>query len=160
MSYDTITGVHNVISNLSKILYGGPNMAKRVNLSIEDDLFALIENDANGRNCTVNVHIITLLEKLYKPNPFDYVSALNTLETEAKQRPINQEFTLVDLPSFTQISVAKAQNADLKPSVVRARLGKMFNSRVSEGKVGTVVRSKDSKGNLKFVSRTAVYERQ
>lgn len=132
----------------------------RINLSIDDDLFAELESDANSHNCTVNVYLITLLEKLYKQSPFDYESALATLETEAKQQPINQEFTLVDLPSFTEISVAKAENANLKPSVVRARLGKMFNSRVRDGKVGTVVRSLDSNGDLKFVSRTAVYERQ
>ncbi len=132
----------------------------RINLSIDDGLFAELESDANSHNCTVNVYLITLLEKLYKQSPFDYESALTTLETEAKQQPINQEFTLVDLPSFTEISVAKAENANLKPSVVRARLGKMFNSRVRDGKVGTVVRSLDSNGDLKFVSRTAVYERQ
>lgn len=132
----------------------------RINLSIDDGLFAELESDANSHNCTVNVYLITLLEKLYKQSPFDYESALTTLETEAKQQPINQEFTLVDLPSFTEISVAKAENANLKPSVVRARLGKMFNSRVRNGKVGTVVRSLDSNGDLKFVSRTAVYERQ
>jgi hypothetical protein len=132
----------------------------RINLSIDDDLFALIEKDANSHNCTVNVFLITLLEKLYKQNPFDYENALNTLILEATQQPINQEFTLTDLPSFSEISIAQAQNASLKPSVVRARLGKMFNSRVCDGKVKNVIRSKDSKGNLKFVSRTAVYERK
>lgn len=132
----------------------------RVNLSIDDSLFAELEKDANSHNCTVNVYLITLLEKLYKQEPYDYKNALATLEIEAKQQPINQEFTLADLPSFTEISIARAENANLKPSVVRARLGKMFNSRVRDGKVGTVVRSLDSNGDLKFVSRIAVYQRQ
>lgn len=129
----------------------------RINLSIDDDLFRALQNDANIHNCTVNVYLITILEKLYKQIPFDYAKALTTLEQEAQSQPANQEFTLVDLPSFTEISVAQAENANLKQSIVRARLGKMFNARVKEGKVGTVKRSRNLKGELKFVSRTAVY---
>lgn len=129
----------------------------RINLSIDEDLFQSLQNDAKVHNCTTNVYLITILEKLYKQNPFDYTTALATLEKEAQNQPINQEFTLVDLPSFKEISVAQAENANLKPSIVRARLGKMFNSRVRDNKVGTVERSRDSKGNLKFVSRAAVY---
>lgn len=129
----------------------------RINLSIDDDLFRALQNDANIHNCTVNVYLITILEKLYKQIPFDYAKALTTLEQEAQSQPANQEFTLVDLPSFTEISVAQAENANLKPSIVRARLGKMFNARVKEGKVGTVKRSRNLKGEPKFVSRTAVY---
>ena len=129
----------------------------RINLSIDDDLFLSLQNDANTHNCTVNVYLITILEKLYKQNPFDYATALTTLENEAKKQPINKEFTLVDLPSFTEISVAQAANSNLKPSIVRARLGKMFNARVRDSKVGMVERSRDSNGELKFVSRAAVY---
>lgn len=132
----------------------------RINLSLDDELFALLENDANSNACTVNVFLVTLLEKLYKQSPFDYATALTTLETEAKQQPVNQQFVLADLPSFNKISVVQAQNAGLVPSVVRARLGKLFNSRVHDGKVGTIIRSKDSKGKLIFLSRTAVYERK
>lgn len=47
-----------------------------------------------------------------------------------------------------------------KPSIVRARLGKMFNVRAKEGNIGDVIRSTDSKGNLKFSSRSAVYRRE
>lgn len=131
----------------------------RINLSIDDELFGLLQEDADKNNCTVNVYLITILEKLYKQSPFDYQEALITLETEAKQQPVGIDFTLVDLPSFTEISVVKAEDANLKPSIVRARLGKMFNSRVRDGKVGAVKRSKDEKGNLKFISRTAMYVR-
>ena len=125
-------------------------MAQRINLSIDDDLFNSLQKDATANGCTVNVYLITILEKLYKQNPFDYQSALSTLEMEAKNQPIGVDFTLVDLPSFQDISVAQAENANLKPSIVRARLGKMFN----------VIRSTDSKGNLKFSSRSAVYRRE
>ena len=132
----------------------------RINLSIDDNLFELLQEDADKHNCTVNVYLITILEKLYKQSPFDYQQALITLETEAKQQPMGVDFTLVDLPSFTEISVVKAEDSNLKPSIVRARLGKMFNSRVREGKVGDVTRSHDNKGNLKFISRAAVYVRE
>lgn len=100
-----------------------------------------------------------MLEKLYKQTPFDYEAALITLEEEAKHQPLGKDFALVDLPSFTEISVAKAENANLKPSIVRARLGKMFNARVKEGDVADVCRSMDGNGNLKFYSRAALYVR-
>ena len=130
----------------------------RINLSIDDDLFDLLKDDADIHNCTVNVFLVTILEKMYKQSPFDYQTALETLEREAKSQPKDVDFTLVDLPSFSEISVVKAENANLKPSIVRARLGKMFNTRVREGKVGNVIRSKDEKGKMKFISRTAVYK--
>lgn len=135
-------------------------MAQRINLSIDDDLFNSLQKDANANCCTVNVYLITILEKLYKQNPFDYQSALSTLEMEAKNQPIGVDFTLSDLRSFQDISVAQAEKSNLKPSIIRARLGKMFNVRVREGNVGDIIRCKDSKGNLKFLSRSAVYRRE
>ena len=50
-------------------------MAQRINLSIDDDLFNSLQKDATANGCTVNVYLITILEKLYKQNPFDYQSA-------------------------------------------------------------------------------------
>ena len=135
-------------------------MAQRINLSVDNELFNALQKDATTNGCTVNVYLITILEKLYKQHPFDYQTALATLESEAKNQPVGVDFTLVDLPSFQDISVAQAENANLKPSIVRARLGKMFNVRVKENRVGDVVRSKDSNGELKFSSRTAVYRRE
>ena len=129
----------------------------RINLSIDDDLFELLKDDADIHNCTVNVYLVTMLEKMYKQCPFDYQTALETLEREAESQPKDNPFMLVDLPSFSEISVVKAENANLKPSIVRARLGKMFNSRVRDGKVKNVFRSRDKNGKLKFISRTAVY---
>lgn len=130
----------------------------RINLSIDDNLFDLLKDDADKHNCTVNVYLVTILEKMYKQSPFDYQTALETLEREAKSQTKGEDFALFQLPSFSEISVVKAENANLKPSIVRARLGKMFNTRVSEKKVGNVVRSKDKNGKLKFISRTAVYK--
>lgn len=132
----------------------------RINLSIDDDLYTLLQADADEHECTVNVYLITIIEKLYKQNPFDYQAALAVLEKEARAQPPDRDFTLVDLPSFSEICVAKAEDASIKPSIVRARLGKMFNFRVQEGKVGDVCRSVNALGELKFISRSAVYVRK
>lgn len=129
----------------------------RINLSIDDDLFDLLKDDADKHNCTVNVYLVTLLEKMYKQCPFDYQTALETLEREAESQPKDKPFMLVDLPSFSEISIVKAENSNLKPSIVRARLGKMFNCRVRDGKVKNVIRSRDKNGKLEFICRTAVY---
>ena len=130
----------------------------RINLSMDAQLFNLLQADADMHNCTVNVYLVSILEQIYKQNPFDYQAALKTLENEAKLQSKGIEFTLADLPSFSKISVVEAEKANLKPSIVRARLGKMFNQLVKEGKVGNVIRSKDKNGNLIFKSRTAVYK--
>lgn len=132
----------------------------RVNLSIDEDLFKCLEKDATAHNSTVNVHIISILEGLYKQNPFDYQAALNKLIDETQLKSNGEEFTLVELPSFSEICVAKAEEANVKPSIVRARLGKMFNSGVRKGNIKGVKRQtvvKNNKEELKFSSRAAVY---
>ena len=130
---------------------------KRINLSLDDALFNQIAQDAAAANCSVNVHLINLLEKLYNTTPFNYAAALNTLEAEAKSQPVGVDFTLVNLPSFQNITVAQAQNAGLQPSIVRARLGRQFNARVKEGQVGNVRRALTKDGKPKFSHRAAVY---
>lgn len=138
----------------------------RINLSIENELFELLCNDAEEHNCTVNVYLISLLEGLYKQNPFDYEKALTVLIEEAMDKPIGEEFILFDLPSFSEICVARAENANLKPSIVRARLGKMFNSLVRSNKVknnedGYMIKRKYKEDDSpKFLSRAAVYTRE
>ena len=117
----------------------------------------MLEKDANQHNCTVNGYINSILEEIYMQNPFDYPAALEVLEGEAKEQPPGKDFTLAELPSFSEICIARAEDAKLKPSVVRARLGKMFNSRVRAKAVGDVARSKKDNGELKFISRAAVY---
>lgn len=132
----------------------------RINLSIDNDLFEKLACDAESHNCTVNVFLITILEKLYKQEPFDYQTALAILEKEAQTKPLNIEFVLSELPSFQEICVSKAERAHLQPSVVRTRLGKMFNRRVYAGLVGDVERAYNEKGALKFIAKAAVYVRK
>ena len=134
-------------------------MAVRINLSVENDLYKLLQKDADQHNCTVNVYLISMLERLYSSHTFNYQAALEILEKEANEQPVDKEFTLAQLPSFSEICIAQAEDAMLKPSTVRARLGKIFNSRVRAGLVHNVRRSMDHNGDLKFISRTAVYYR-
>lgn len=132
-------------------------MGIRINLSLDEALYKLLEEDANQHNCTVNGYLNTMLEQIYKQNPFDYPAALEALEKEAKEQPLGKDFTLVDLPSFSEICIVRAEEAKLKPSIVRARLGKLFNARVRAKAVGDVGRSRKDNGELKFISRAAVY---
>lgn len=138
----------------------GGNKMPRVNLSIDDDLYDLLKKAADIENCTINVHIISVLEKLYKENPFDYKSALQILIEEAKSKRIGEEFTLFELPSFSEISVVKAEKANIKSSMVRARLGKLFNAAVVKRSIPFIERAKKENGELKFYSRAAVYVRR
>jgi hypothetical protein len=134
----------------------------RINLSIDDALFAKIEKEALGKSTTVNLLIIDLLENLYADvAAFNYSAALKTLVDEAEDYANNhqkgEEFTLVTLSSFADICVARAGKVRIQPSMVRARLGKMFNSMVRNGNVAGVSRAKDNNGKLKFIGKTAVY---
>lgn len=133
----------------------------RVNLSINDELFASIEKDAKEKSTTVNLLIIDLLGGLYGNDSFNYSESLKQLVIEAEdyaKDPQNDpEFTLVKLPSFADICVAKAGKARIQPSLVRARLGKMFNSKVRKDEITGISRAKDKNGALKFIEKTAVY---
>lgn len=127
----------------------------RINLSIDDGLFAKIEKEAVGKSTTVNLLIIDLLEDLYADAPaFNYSEALKTLVNEAeeyaKHHQKGDEFPLVKLDSFADICVAQAGKTKIRPSMVRARLGKMFNSMVRHGNVTGVSRAKNEDGKNKF----------
>lgn len=131
-----------------------------LSISIDGNLFNALKTDANKLNRTVSDYLITLLDKLYEQTPFDYETALNTLEKEAESLPPNTYFSLVQLSSFRNIPVARAERANLRPSIIRARLGKMFNRRVASGMVSGVSRATDSSGGLIFDHRAAVYKRR
>jgi len=138
---------------------GGATM-KRINLSVEDSLLTAIEAAAAKAGTTTNLLIINLLEASFcGQKTFDYGAALQTLVSEAKARPAG-EFTMADLPSFSQLCVATAENGYLQPSTLRARLGKAFNNAVSQRRVPGVTRAtvtREGKEKLKFFARTAVY---
>ena len=54
----------------------------RINLSLDNNLFKLLEKDSSSKNITVNVMIVSYLEELYKQNPFDYAEALGMLKKD------------------------------------------------------------------------------
>lgn len=129
----------------------------RINLSVDEDLYTLLKEAAEDEKCTVNVHIISLLEKIYKQENFDYKSAMEILIKEAEEKEINEEFSLSSLPSFSDVSVVKAEKANLKPSIVKARLGKLFNEAVRNEKIFSVKRARNNNEELKFYNRAALY---
>ena len=68
-----LTQLHNTpIINTDAWLHNNPiylqevRLMARINLSIDDDLFDLLKDDADKHNCTVNVYLVTMLEKMYK----------------------------------------------------------------------------------------------
>ena len=64
----------------------------RINLWIDDDLFAKIEKEAVGKSTTVNLLIIDLLENLYEDiAAFNYSEALKTLVGEAENFAKNHQ---------------------------------------------------------------------
>ncbi len=131
----------------------------RINLSLDDNLYSSLQADAKKKGISTGTLILMLLEQLYSPKSFNYQQALRILEQEAQEYKPDTPFVLHQLPSFRTICVAQAEEAALKPSIIRARLGKMLNRRIAEGKLCGVSRKKDGNGNLEFLNNAAVYIR-
>ena len=134
----------------------------RINLSVDDALFIELEKRAMSKKTTVNLLIIDLLENLYADSAmFNYSASLKTLVDEAEIYAENHEngdeFTLANLSSFTNISIVQAGKSNVRPTMVRARLGKMFNAKVCNGNVKGVARAKNSLGKEKFINKTVIY---
>ena len=148
----------------------------RVYLTLEQELFKCIEEDANKNNITMNLLMQNIFERIYMGGlnyddivkkigldtvGFDYTAALNELIKEIEERP-DGEFTLVDLESFSKLCIATLEKGYLQPATLRARLGKLFNSAVRKNTeenqiVPYVKRAKKNNGELKFLARAAVY---
>lgn len=130
----------------------------RVHLTLDEDLFELLREEADERNIAVNAHIMSLLIALKMPEAFDYGTTLSQIIKEALAKPIDDEFTLVNLPTFEEISVVRAEGSNIKPSIARARLGKMFNAAVRNEEFVGIQRVREN-GELKFRQKSAVYIR-
>ncbi|WP_343348340.1 hypothetical protein [Terrisporobacter petrolearius] len=148
----------------------------RVYLTLEQELFERIEEDAKNNNITMNLLIQNIFERIYMSGltyteiiekigldtvRFDYTIALNKLIEEVESRP-DGEFTLADLESFSKLCISTSENGYLQPATLRARLGKIFNSAVRKNTynnqiVPFVKRAKKENGELKFLARAAVY---
>lgn len=131
---------------------------KRLYLTLSNELSAAIDEAAKKAGIVPNVLAVSILEQVLFTNSktFDYAKALEALEKEAVQMPAG-EFVLSQLPSYSKLTVAEAEACTIKPSVVRARLGKAFNRRVEEGFVPGVTRATKPNGDLKFRFKAAVY---
>ena len=131
----------------------------RLNLSITQELYKKKKKAAENNNTTINMLVLNVLESMYAEKvTYDYSIALQSLIEESKE--MKSEFTLSDLPTFANIEVTNMDNGYLKPATVRARLGKMYNEAVRNGKVQNIERAvieKNGKEELKFISRAAVY---
>ena len=131
----------------------------RLNISVTQELYDKLEKAAENDNTTINMLVLNVLESMYvKKVTYDYSIALQSLIEESKE--MKSEFTLSDLPTFANIEVTTMDNGYLKPATVRARLGKMYNEAVRNGKVQNIERAvieKNGKAELKFISRAAVY---
>lgn len=131
----------------------------RVNLSITQELYDNLEKAAENNNTTINMLVLNVLESMYAEKiTYDYSIALQSLIEESNE--METEFTLADLPTFANIEVTTMDNGYMKPATVRARLGKMYNEAVRNGKIQNVERAvieKNGKEELKFISRAAVY---
>jgi hypothetical protein len=167
----TVYRLRNPRYNRIKVMVAQPHtlypkevilMSPRIHLSIDQELFDAVEKAAKRNNTTVNFFIIKMLEGIrYDHESFDYMQALNTLIKETVTLPHRKEFVLLDLPSFGEICVIKAEQARLQPAAIRASLGKAFNQAVRKGQVPNVKRAEtiDKNGHSvrKFRSRAAVY---
>ncbi|KGR90594.1 hypothetical protein RhiirA1_477805 [Rhizophagus irregularis] len=151
----------------------------RVYLTLEQELFKRIEEDANKNNITINLLMQNIFERIYMSGlnysdivekigldtvGFDYTAALNELIKETNERD-DGEFTLVMLDSFSKLCISTVEKGYLQPSTLRAKLGKLYNSVVKKDQnkaeqdkvLPGVERARDDNGDLKFISRTAVY---
>lgn len=137
----------------------------RINLSVSEELYEVLEKKSGG--LPVSTYVNNILESLYLEKPYNLDLALSELIEEAqilveKNKEEDEfSFTLSDLETFKEYSVARADEAGILPSVIRARLGKLFNAKIrAEGEDIGIERSyKLEKGEkvLEFRNRTAVY---
>ncbi len=137
---------------------------KEFKLHLKGELLDRIKEAAEEAGLSINQLIVNILEESFQGQvSFDYAAALEKLVKEAQGRPAEKEFVLADLPSFSQVSVATAEKGYMQPSAIRARLGRIFNRAVSQGRVPGVARAtvtRDGKEELKFLARAAVYVRE
>ena len=74
---------------------------------------------------------------------------------------MKKEFTLSDLPTFSDVDQVLTENRiNESPASVRARLGKMYNEAVRKGTAKGVERAlvnRNGVEELKFLNRAAVY---
>lgn len=136
-------------------------MSVRINLSLENKLFDLISKQADSNKVSINTEIISILEKIFYEQPFDYSSALNAIINEIplviKQ---GEEFLLNKLPCFLEVSTGTLDTSthNYIPSIYRARLGADFKNAVKKGLVPNVTIAINADGSEKVFKKTLIYK--
>lgn len=134
----------------------------RINLTISDDLFNALQNEARKKNVPVNLVAVETLEKLFVKETINYSAFIKSLLEEVDKLPRDKtEFCLFDLDTYNSIGMSEISDGRIKPSTLKARIGKAFNE--LERTVGFKgihrAYTTDKQGNkvLKFNHRSAVY---
>lgn len=134
--------------------------ARRVNLSLDDQLYRAVENDAKTKGIPISTLIVDHLKDLY-PEVMapDVEEFLGALYQEALKMEADKPFILAELPSFKKLVVATTQKEHISPATLRARIGRSFNSAVRNGKTPGIERAMTKDGKLKNFGSTAMYIR-
>ena len=132
----------------------------RINLSVSQELYDRLKQEADSRYLSVNSLVVTELEKTFMTeHTFDYSIAMEALKNESEQ--MDGEFTLSDLPTFKNVDkIIIKKHIKESPASIRARLGKIYNEAVRNGQIAGVDRAiieKNGSQEYKFISRAAVY---
>ena len=132
----------------------------RINLSVSQELYDRLKQEADSRYLSVNSLVVSELEKTFMTeHSFDYSIAMESLKNESEQMDV--EFTLSDLPTFKNVDkIIIEKNIKESPASIRARLGKIYNEAVRNGQIAGVDRAiieKNGSKEYKFISRAAVY---
>ncbi len=134
---------------------------RKIQLTLSDELEEKIKNAAEFRQLDMTLHIMTILEKLYIEEPFDYEEGIKLLIKDVLTYP-KSEFVLTDIPYFKTLPVAKANGGTIKPSEIRARLGKTFRNLAVEEKILGVSRKMiiiNGQEKPALIHNTAVYSK-
>ncbi|MCR5580320.1 MAG: hypothetical protein K6F66_01910 [Pseudobutyrivibrio sp.] len=128
----------------------------RVNLSINQNIYDNIKQQADIQGISVNNMIYSQLQQKYGTDEFDYIVALDCLKQEAMEK--EGYFSLWELPTFKDID----ENSSMEsPEQIRARLGKMFHDSVQKGQVYNVeIHTGKLEGDyrrLKSTGRAVIY---
>lgn len=132
----------------------------RINLSVSQELYDKLLDEAEKRNSTVNYLVLSDLEEKYSnQSSMDYIAILDNMINESKQ--MEGDFILADLPTYANIEgILIEKNVNISTASVKARLGKMYNEAVRKAVIPGVERAiieKNGVQELKFLSRAAVY---
>lgn len=131
---------------------------RRVNLSLDDQLYCAVENDAKTKGIPISTLITNHLQDLYpEVHALDVEEFLGALYQEALKMRVDAPFVLAELPSFSKLIIATTEKEHISPATERARIGRSFNSLVRNGKTPGIVRAKTEKGELKNQGNTAMF---